>query len=291
MRPLVPRFVRWTVVLAMIAALTVAVLRYWGTSQYGVAAVQGNTVQATTAHKETTQDHTTQTGEWTQTPWGPLGPADRDLLVKIRQAGLYEGSTGLQAQRKAGSRQVRTIGEHISAEYTDLDDQVRLVAGKLQVPLPDQPTEQQRSWVRELSGLSGPAFDRTFAQRMRFAHGEALPTITAVRAGTRNDLIRSFAATAAVFVNRHMEYLERTGLVDYSTLPEPPRPPAGPEPRVNQVVNATPVGGANVLVAAAVYVGALLGIVGLLTLLGNAGLRERRTGARSARPRHAAARW
>jgi predicted outer membrane protein len=287
----VPRFVRWTVVLAMIVALTVAVFQYWGTSQYGVA----------TAHNETAPNKIAQDAQWTQTPWGPLGPADRNLLVKIREAGLCEGVTGLQAQHQAGSRQVRTIGTHVAAEYTNLDNQVRSVAGKLGVALPDQPTEQQKGWMRELSGLSGSAFDRTFAQRMRFAHGEVLPVITEVRAGTRNDLIRSFAATAAVFVNRHMEYLERTGLVNYATLPEPMPPaaglpparvpPTGREQQIDQVVNATPDNGANVVVAAVVYIGALLGIVGLLTLLGDAGLRARRTSARPARPRHAAQRW
>jgi predicted outer membrane protein len=292
----------------VIVALTVAVFQYWGTSQYGVA----------TAHNETTPNKIAQDDQWTPTPWGPLGPADRNLLVKIRQAGLCEGVTGLQAQHQAGSRQVRTIGTHVAAEYTDLDNQVRSVAGKLGVMLPDQPTEQQKGWMRELSGLSGSAFDRTFAQRIRFAHGEVLPVITEVRAGTRNDLIRSFAATAAVFVNRHMEYLERTGLVNYATLPEPPHPaaalpaaagspqaleqpaapmppaaglPPGQEQQIDQVVNATPVNGANVVVAAVVYIGALLGIVGLLTLLGDAGLRARRTSARPARPRHAAQRW
>ena len=329
MRPPVPRFVRWTVVLAMIVALTVAVFQYWGTSQYGVATARNETTpNEITADKTSadkiTQDETAQSDEWTQTPWGPLGPADRNLLIKIRQAGLCEGATGLQAQHQAGSTQVRTIGKHVAAEYADLDGQVRSVADKLGVALPDQPTEQQKSWMKELAGLSGSTFDRTFAQRMRFAHGEVLPVITGVRAGTRNDLIRSFAATAAAFVNRHMEYLERTGLVNYATLPEPPRPaatfpaaagpprdlrpqaaptppaaglpparvpPAGQEQQVNQVVNATPVGGPNVVVAAVVYIGALLGIVGLLTLLGNAGLRARRTSTRSARPRHAAQRW
>jgi len=337
----------------MIVALTVAVFQYWGTSQYGVATARNETApnkttpnkttpdkttpdkttpdkttaDKTTADKttadKTTQDETAQGDEWTQTPWGPLGPADRNLLIKIRQAGLCEGATGLQAQHQAGSTQVRTIGKHVAAEYADLDGQVRSVAEKLGVALPDQPTEQQKGWMKELSGLSGSTFDRTFAQRMRFAHGEVLPIITGVRAGTRNDLIRSFAATAAAFANRHMEYLERTGLVNYATLPEPPRPaaalpaagppralgpqaapmppaaglpparvpPASQEQQVNQVVNATPVNGPNVVVAAVVYIGALLGIVGLLTLLGNASLQARRTSTRPARPRHAAQRW
>jgi predicted outer membrane protein len=303
----------------MIVALTVAVFQYWGTSQYGVTPARNDTARNDTAQDDVARNETGQDDGWTQTPWGPLGPADRNLLVKIRQAGLCEGAAGLQAQQQAGSTQVRAIGKHVSAEYADLDKQVRSVAGKLGVALPDQPNEQQKGWMKELSGLSGSTFDRTFVQRMRHAHGDVLPIITGVRAGTRNDLIRSFAATAAAFANRHMEYLERTGLVNYATLPEPPRPaaalptaagtpatprlpaasappavglpPVSQEQQVNQVVNAIPVNGANVVVAAVVYIGALLGVVGLLTLLGNAGLRARRTGARPARPRHAAQRW
>src|SRR5687768_16892171 len=37
---------------------------------------------------------------WTATKWGPLGPTDRDLLVKVRLAGLWEMPAGDQAQRR-----------------------------------------------------------------------------------------------------------------------------------------------------------------------------------------------
>ena len=287
----VPRFVQWTVVLAVIGALTVAVFHHWDASHQGVAIPTGPTIPVIT-----------QADGWTQTPWGPLGPADRDLLVRVRQAGLCEVSTGKQAQRQAGSAQVRTIGMRITAEYGDLDNQVRSVAEKLGVPLPDQPNAQQQVWIRELSGLSGPIFDRTFAQRLRNAHGEVLPVIVDERVGTRNDLIRSFATAATVLVNRHMEYLEHTGLVGYSTLSPPPLSqtpppaadvrPASDEPHLNQgtittQVNVNPANGPEVMIALVVYVAALMGIIGLLYLLGNASLRGRWTSPRPGQPRHA----
>jgi predicted outer membrane protein len=289
-RPPIPRFVRWAVALAVIVALTVAVFQYWGTSQYGTASAHSN------AH---------DTG-WTQTQWGPLGPADRDLLVMVRQAGLCGGSSGRQAQRQGSSPAVRAIAKRIGVDYGDLDNQVRSVAGKLGVPLPDQPSGQQQGWMRALSGRSGPDFDRMFAQRLRLTDGDVLPVIIRVRAGTRNGLIRSFAANAAVLVNRHMEYLEGTGLVDYSGLPEPLAPP-GQEQHIDQVVNATPGPPAgtdmNAMVAALVSIAALLVALGLL---GTTGRRVGRAGARpqqrrgaphhglSRRPpqrRHAAQRW
>jgi predicted outer membrane protein len=258
----------------VIVALTAVVFQYWGTSQYGTASAQ-------------------DTG-WTQTQWGPLGPADRDLLFMVRQAGLCGGSSGQQAQQQSRSAGVRTIAKRIGVDYGDLDNQVRSVAGKLGVRLPDQPTAQQQGWMRELSGRSGPDFDRMFAQRLRLTDGEVLPAITSVRAGTRNGLIRSFAANAAILVNRNMEYLEGTGLVDYSGLPEPlppaavPSAAAGQEQHIDQVVHATPApptgptagNNVNAMVAAVVLIAALLFALGLL---GTTGRRVRRAGARPQR--------
>ncbi|MGH3823657.1 MAG: DUF4142 domain-containing protein [Pseudonocardiaceae bacterium] len=270
----------------MIAALTLAVFQYWGTSQYGTAVARSG--QAT---------------DWTQTRWGPLSPADRDLLVMVRQAGLIGGSTGQQAQQQSSNPQVRTVAKRIWLDYNDLDNQVRSVAGKLGVPLPDQPTVAQQGWMKELSGRSGQEYDHMFAQRLRLTDGEVLPALTTVRAGTRNELIRSFAATAATLVSKHMEVLERTGLVDYSRLPAP-RPPtatppagiaaAGPDQRVGQVVNITPVSpvgpttgnDANALIAALVSIAALLVALGLL----GTGQRVRRPAAPRQR-RRAAHRW
>ncbi len=313
MRSPVPRFVRWVVSLAVIAALTVVVFQYWATSQYGVAIASGK--------------GPTKTAEsaWTPTQWGPLSPADRDLLVMVRQAGLCAGPSGQQAQQQGATVALRTVAQRVWVDYGDLGNQARSVAGKLSVPMPDQPSAQQQSWMRDLSGRSGPDFDRMFAQGLRVTDGDVLPAITSVRAGTRNELIRSFAANAAVLLNRQMEYLEHTGLVDYSRLPAPQPPaavlpaaaspaatspaattsPAGQEQRIDQVVDATqvpvtgPVAGndAKAMVAALVSIAVLLAALGLLGTTGRRARPARRADTRpqhrsiSHTRRHAAQRW
>jgi hypothetical protein len=177
--------------------------------------------------------------------------------------------------------------------------------------------------MRELSGRSGPDFDRTFAQGLHVTDGAVLPTITSVRAGTRNELIRSFAATAAVLLNRQMEYLEHTGLIDNSQLPTTQTPaavlpaaaapavpltdiaPAGREQRIDQVVNASQVpptvsvagNDARAMIAALVSIAVLLVALGLL---GTSGRRVRPARRADTHPqhrstshtrRHAAQRW
>jgi predicted outer membrane protein len=158
---------------------------------------------------------------WTQTQFGPLGPADRDLLIKVRWAGLWEIPAGRWAQDRAGSAKVKDVGIQLMSDHTKLDAEVRAVAARLGVPLPDQPNQDQQRWLEELSNSTGAEFDQIFADRLRAAHGKVFSTVAAVRAGTRNELVRSFAEKANAAVMKHMGLLEGTGLVDYSALPTP----------------------------------------------------------------------
>lgn len=321
MRLPIPRFVRWTVVLAVLASLVIAAFQYWG--------------------------------DTTQTQWGALGPADRNLLVAVRQAGLWEIPISQQAQQQGDSPRVREVGSLLAAEHVDLDRRTREVAARLGVLLPNEPTNQQQVWMAEIGNKSGPGYDRTYVQRLRAAHGKVLPVIAEVRGSTQNELIRSFAETAAAFVTRHCEYLESTGLVDSAALPAPPIPdsaavPPGSVPaaiappaeslagehqhgstderQVSQVAQAqsqaNTTNGAAAYVVTLLYLGALLAVVGLFYLLGGAELLARHTRRRprqagpvpqqspqtrptrprpsqprhtprvlTARPRHAAQRW
>jgi predicted outer membrane protein len=159
-----------------------------------------------------------------QTSWGPLSPADRDLIVKVRLACLWEMSTGQQAQQQASSPAVKEAARKIAAEHTDLDQKTRDIADKLGVLLPSTPSAQQIGWMKEITSKTGSDYDRAAVQRLREAHGIVLPLIATVRVGTRNDLVRAFAIDTDQYVTRHLGYLESTGLVDYSALPETPSP-------------------------------------------------------------------
>ncbi|MFD1540550.1 DUF4142 domain-containing protein [Nonomuraea guangzhouensis] len=164
----------------------------------------------------------------TQTPSGPLTAADRDLLVKVRQAGLWEMPAGEYARTRADSQRVKQVGKQIMEEHSRLDLMTRQTAKKLGVALPDEPNADQQSWMAQLAAESGPAFDKDYANLLRAAHGKVFSTLAAVRAGTRNSEIRKFAQEGINFVMRHMTYLESTGMVDHDELPEAPTPSPAP---------------------------------------------------------------
>ncbi|GAA3206809.1 DUF4142 domain-containing protein [Dactylosporangium siamense] len=158
---------------------------------------------------------------WTMTSFGMIGPADREFLVKVRQAGLWEGPAGQLARDHAADKRVKEVGAQLATDHHGLDTQVRQVAAQLGVPLPNEASAEQQGWVRELDGKRGDEFDRTFANRLRAAHGKVFALVGTVRSGTRNELVRSFAQTAVNVVMKHMTLLESIGKVDFEDLPTP----------------------------------------------------------------------
>nr|WP_221308785.1 DUF4142 domain-containing protein [Nocardiopsis mwathae] len=166
--------------------------------------------------------------DWKSTPFGPLGPSDREVLIKVREANLWEIPTGQQAIERARSERVREVGVMLSEDHKLLDERVRDVAEQLDVVLPSMPTREQQRWMEEMSRLSGDEYDKVAVNRLRYAHGQVIQLLAEVRAGTRNELIRSFVQHTMLVVLRHLTHLESTGLVDYEDLPEPLPPERRP---------------------------------------------------------------
>jgi predicted outer membrane protein len=151
-------------------------------------------------------------GGTTQTKWGPLTAADREVLIRVRLANLWERPVGLMAADRAGSQRVKDVGAVLAADHLKLDGLVRDLARRLGMDLPDQPNSLQQGWVAELSGLRGAAYDINWANRLRSAHGTVFGLIAEDRAATENSAIREFAQTGVEIVMKHMTLLEGTGL-------------------------------------------------------------------------------
>ncbi|MET7477680.1 DUF4142 domain-containing protein [Streptomyces sp. NPDC005648] len=181
------------------------------------------------------------------TQWGPLTASDRDLIVRVRLAGLWELPAGQQAIERAPSEAIKEAGDHLIVGHTDLDKRVRIVAAQLGVELPNQPNEQQQGWLQEMSAATGAEYEYKFVNLLRSAHGKIFPAIGTVRNTTRNTLVRQLASDANQTVLDHITILEKTGRVDFDAIANDavagstasPTGPAAPVP--GQVVPSAPV--------------------------------------------------
>jgi predicted outer membrane protein len=178
---------------------------------------------------------------------GTVSAADRDFVIKVRLAGLWEVPASNMAQEKSDNPTVVNIGKAIGQQHVALDNLDRVVAKKLGISLPNQPNGDQQLWLNEMRNAPTPAqFDQIFIDRLRAAHGKIFPAIGTIRATTRNDAVRKLAQQTNQFVMTHMTLLESSGIVDYAALPTAPAPAAagqGPVPVDNQMLVAANEGG------------------------------------------------
>jgi putative membrane protein len=141
----------------------------------------------------------------------PLTDLDREFLVVINFANLWEQPMGDLAAEKGTTQRVRDVGATIAADHRTLDTAVKKLGSQFGVALTRTPSSSTQKWMNEIRAASGDQFDKTFADRLRAAHGTVFGLIAEIRAGTRNSVIRDFASTANTIVMKHMTLLESTG--------------------------------------------------------------------------------
>lgn len=172
---------------------------------------------------------------------GVVSAADRDFVIKVRLAGLWEVPAGNMAQEKSNDQRVVAIGKAIAEQHVVLDKLDRDVAKKLNIELPNKPNGDQQGWLNEMRRANSTTFDQIFIDRLRAAHGKIFPAIATIRATTRNDSVRQLAQQTNQFVMTHLTLLESSGIVDYASLPTAPAPQVagqGPVPVDGQMLAA-----------------------------------------------------
>ncbi|MFF8531995.1 DUF4142 domain-containing protein [Streptomyces sp. NPDC015532] len=180
------------------------------------------------------------------TQWGPLTEAERDFVVKVRAAGLWEHPLGLIGLQKGQSPAVKTASQHLVDGHAALDTSCRKIAPMLNITLPNVASPQQEGFVTQLKSESGRQFDTDFANILRMTHGSIFNAIAKIRSTTKNTLIRALADQANNTVLDHITVMEKTGLVDFDTtvfnqttppkLPKSDMTPPPPAPGQPQVV-------------------------------------------------------
>ncbi|KOG30737.1 hypothetical protein AQJ84_16220 [Streptomyces resistomycificus] len=185
-----------------------------------------------------------------QTQWGPLTEQERDFVVKVRAAGLWEYPLGQIALKKGTTKEVRTAGEHLIDGHAALDASCRKIAPLLNITLPNVASPQQVAFVNQIDSASGNEFNSNFANILRTTHGSIFNAIAKIRSTTKNTLIRQLADQANNTVLDHITVMEKTGLVNFDSalfqqttppkLPQDDLTPPAPQPGEPMVVLSPP---------------------------------------------------
>ncbi|MER7900934.1 DUF4142 domain-containing protein [Streptomyces sp. NPDC096046] len=183
------------------------------------------------------------------TQWGPLTEADRDFVVRVRAAGLWEYPMAQLIKERSTAPEMQEVAKHLLVGHGRLDAGCRKVSTDLGITLPNEASPQQQQFVATAEGSTGKEFESTAVTIMRVAHGGIFPTIAKIRATTRNSLVRELADTTNDTVLDHITVLEQTGLINQEQvtfqITSPPKLPqeqtTPPPPQQGAPVRVLPV--------------------------------------------------
>src|SRR5690606_26122108 len=130
------------------------------------------------------------------TNYGPLTEADRDFVVKVRAAGLWEHPLGLMAIERGTTPEMKEAGEHLVVGHGRLGEGGRKIARALGIAVPDPASPQQEGYVPTVESTTGKEVDCVAVNIRRVTHGQSFPVIAKVRANTRSTLVRQLADQA-----------------------------------------------------------------------------------------------
>lgn len=83
------------------------------------------------------------------TKFGPLTEADRDFVVKVRAAGLWEYPLGEMVRERGTTKEMKTAGEHLIVGHAGLDAMCREISPSWASRCPTGPRRSRRaSWRR-----------------------------------------------------------------------------------------------------------------------------------------------
>jgi putative membrane protein len=95
-------------------------------------------------------------------------------------------------------------------DHRRLDAEVRALAKRLVIPLPDTAAPAQQEQVAELSGLSGAAFDRAWMSRQIAIHRQSRSAGRRQLDSGSDSQVKALARRAAPVIQAHLSILEET---------------------------------------------------------------------------------
>ncbi|WP_313896241.1 DUF4142 domain-containing protein, partial [Streptomyces sp. YIM 98790] len=136
----------------------------------------------------------------------PPAPLDAGFAKAAHQGNLAEIAAGKDARKHATTECVRDVGALLVRDHSKLDADLKALADKLDVKLPDAPTPEQQKTLDKVRAKAGTsAYDKAWLAAQDAAHRETLKLIDHQIDAGRNAEITAAAKAARPVVAMHLD--------------------------------------------------------------------------------------
>lgn len=133
---------------------------------------------------------------------------DRAFLTAAHQSNLAEIASAQLAQQKATTQKVKDLAATWLTDHTKLDNDLKPVAQRLNVTLPDAPNAEQQAVAAKYRATSGAAFDKLWVQTQMDGHMKTMRAGESEIANGSDATVVTLARAAAPVVANHGKLLD-----------------------------------------------------------------------------------
>ena len=131
---------------------------------------------------------------------------DSRYLVEAGETDSKEIEIGKLAQEKSTDADVKAFGKMLVDDHTQAAGDVKKLAARKNISLPDSMTEEARKEYDDLNKKSGLDFDKKFAEMMVKGHEKAIDKMTEAAEEAADEEIRYWATNKIPTLTEHLEH-------------------------------------------------------------------------------------
>jgi len=141
----------------------------------------------------------------TPTAHSQLNMADRKFVKDAAHGGMAEVELGQLAAEKASSDDVKKFGQRMVDDHSKANDDLKQLATKKGVHVPQQLSAKDKATKARLSKLSGEQFDKAYMANMVRDHKKDVAEFRRETESAKDPDVKNFAASTLPTLEDHLK--------------------------------------------------------------------------------------
>jgi putative membrane protein len=150
-----------------------------------------------------------------------MAAEDMQFMKDAAQSGMAEVKMGELASSNAESQPVKDLAQKLVADHGKVNEELKQLATRKNVMLPDAVTEQQKTMLQHLSSLKGTEFDSAFKQHAVENHQKSVDKFKTTSEKTKDMHLKTFAARTLPILKLHLALAKQLNAAPAAAQPQP----------------------------------------------------------------------
>jgi putative membrane protein len=142
---------------------------------------------------------------------------DKKFVKDAALGGMAEVELGKLATQKAASDGVKQFGQKMVDDHTKANEQLKEVASKSNITIPDSLDSKHQSRIEKLSKLSGPDFDKAYIKDQVKDHKQDVSEFKSEADNGSDPNIKQFASNTLPILEQHLTMAKDLGKTEKKT--------------------------------------------------------------------------